>query len=360
MKILHVDEQTGWRGGEQQASWLIEELAQRGHEVAIAGKPNSAILADDHGGAPVEKFAVPMRSEGDIFSMRQLGKIVREHNIDILHAHSSHAHTFACLGKKFAGCGKAVVSRRIDYQPKGSWLNRWKYSLPDQFIPVSRRVDEVLENYGVPARQRTMVYDCIRPDLLAVEPLSRAEIGVDEDAPLIFSAGALVGHKDIENLIRSVPFFIDRFPTARVLIAGEGPLRPKIERVISELGLTQVVTLLGQRPDVPNLLQTADLYASSSWTEGLGTSILEALAVGLPIVASDAGGIKEMVIHGKTGYLVPNRDPEALGNAIASNLENRTEALKMAETGVQHINANFLPKHMVDGMIEVYEKVLAA
>jgi len=118
--------------------------------------------------------------------------------------------------------------------------------------------------------------------------------------------------------------------------------------------------LLGQRPDVPNLLQTADLYASSSWTEGLGTSILEALAVGLPIVASDAGGIKEMVIHGKTGYLVPNRDPEALGNAIASNLENRTEALKMAEAGVQHINANFLPKHMVDGMIEVYEKVLAA
>jgi glycosyltransferase involved in cell wall biosynthesis len=67
-----------------------------------------------------------------------------------------------------------------------------------------------------------------------------------------------------------------------------------------------------------------------------------------------------MVIDGKTGYLVPNRDPEALGNAIASNLENRTEALKMAEAGVQHINANFLPKHMVDGMIEVYEKVLAA
>jgi glycosyltransferase involved in cell wall biosynthesis len=360
MKILHVDEQTGWRGGEQQASWLVEELAHRGYEVAIAGRPNSAILADDHGGAPVEKFAVPMRSEGDLFSMRQLGKIVREHNVDILHAHSSHAHTFACLAKKFAGRGKAVVSRRIDYQPKGSWLNRWKYSLPDQFIPVSRRVDEVLENYGVPARLRTLVYDCIRPDLLDVEPLNRAEIGLETDTPFIFSAGALVGHKDIENLVRSVPYFIDRFPTARVLIAGEGPLQPQIERIISELGLNHVVTLLGQRPDVPNLLQTADLYASSSWTEGLGTSILEALAVGLPIVASDAGGIKEMVIDGQTGLLVPNRDPEALGNAIAQSLGNRTEALRMAENGIQHINAHFLPKHMVDGMINVYEKVLAA
>jgi glycosyltransferase involved in cell wall biosynthesis len=359
MKILHVDEQIGWRGGEQQASWLLEELSHRGYEVAIAGRPNSAILADDHGGVPVEKFAIPMRSEGDVFSMRQLGKIVRDHNIDILHAHSSHAHTFACLGKKFAGRGKAVVSRRIDYQPKGSWLNRWKYSLPDQFIPVSLRVDEVLEDYGVPASQRTLVYDCIRPDLLDVEPLNRADIGVKDDAPFIFSAGALVGHKDIENLVRSVPFFIDRYPTARVLVAGEGPLKPQIERTISELGLNQVVTLLGQRPDVANLLQTADLYASSSWTEGLGTSILEALAVGLPIVASDAGGIKEMVIDGKTGLLVPNRDPEALGNAIAQSLGNRTQALKMAESGIQHINANFLPKHMVDGMIDVYEKVLA-
>jgi glycosyltransferase involved in cell wall biosynthesis len=359
MKILHVDEQMGWRGGEQQASWLVEELASRGYEVAIAGRPNSAILADDHGGAPVEKFAVPMRSEGDVFSMRQLGKIVREHNVDVLHAHSSHAHTFACMGKRFAGCGKAVVSRRIDYQPKGSWLNRWKYSLPDQFIPVSMRVDEVLQDYGVPAGQRTMVYDCIRPDLLDVEPLNRSELGVDDNAPLIFTAGALVGHKDNENLVRAVPYFIDRFPTARVLIAGEGPLKPQIESAISELGLNHVITLLGQRPDVANLLQTADLYASSSWTEGLGTSILEALAVGLPIVASDAGGIKEMVIDGKTGLLVPNRNPEALGNAIAESLENRTRAFEMAESGIQHINANFLPKHMVDGMVEVYEKVLA-
>ena len=360
MKILHVDEQTGWRGGEQQASWLIEELAQRGHEVAIAGRPNSTILADDHGGVSVKKFEVSLRSEGDFFSMRELGKIVRRHDIDIIHAHSSHAHTFACMAKKFAGRGKAVVSRRIDYQPRKGWLNRWKYSLPDQFIPVSRRVDEVLRDYGVPECQRTLVYDCIRPELLAVAPLNRAELGIDEDAPFIFTAGALVGHKDIENLVRSVPYFLEHFPKARVLVAGEGPLRPQIERTISELNLNSVVTLLGQRPDVPNLLHTADLYVSSSWTEGLGTSILEALACGLPIVASDAGGICEMVIDGKTGYLVPNRDPEALGNTIVTSLTNRDHALAMAESGIQHINAHFLPSHMVDGMINVYEKVLAA
>jgi glycosyltransferase involved in cell wall biosynthesis len=360
MKILHVDEQTGWRGGEQQASWLIEELAKRGHGIGIAGRPGSAILAHDHGGVAVEKYSVPMRSEADVPSMRRLGNIVGDNEFDIIHAHSSHAHTFACMAKKFSGRGQAVVSRRTDNMPGSSWLNRWKYSLPDQFVPCSRRVDEVLSDFGVPDNRRTLVYDCIRPDLLEVDPIDRADLGVGEDAEIIFTAGALSGAKDFENLVRAVPFFIDRFPNARVLIAGEGSLRTRIEHAIDELDLNDVVTLLGQRSDVANLLHSADLYASSSSTEGLGTSVLEALACELPVVATDAGGVKEMVLNGRTGYLVPKKDPAALGKAIAASLEDRANAQSMARTGIEHINANFLPEQMVDNMIKVYEKVLTA
>jgi glycosyltransferase involved in cell wall biosynthesis len=218
----------------------------------------------------------------------------------------------------------------------------------------------VLRDYGIPNNKRTLVYDCIRPELLEVEPIQRSELGLGEDAELVFSAGALSGAKDFDNLVRSVPYFIEKFPNARVLIAGEGPLEPRIQQVIAELGLENVVTLIGRREDVANLMHTADLYASSSITEGLGTSVLEALACALPIVATDAGGINEMVMDGTTGYLVPSRSPEALGKAIAASLADRPKALAMAEAGVEHVHAHFLPKHTVEGMIGIYENLLGS
>jgi glycosyltransferase involved in cell wall biosynthesis len=360
MKILHVDEQLGWRGGEIQASWLMQGLVELGHEVALAGRPGGQFVGDDHGGIPVQRFELPMRYEADFMSMRSLAKIVRAHNVDIVHAHSSHGHIFAAMATRFAGTGKSVISKRLDRKPRRSFINRWKYDSANHYVPVSNRVAGVLRDYGIPDDKITLVYDCIRPDLLNVEPLDRADLGVADDATLLLSAGALVDQKDFSNLIQSMPYFIDAYPKVRVLIAGEGELRSKLEREISDRGYDEIVSLLGQRTDVARLMRTADLYVSSSHTEGLGTSILESLACKLPIVASDAGGVCEMVIDEQTGYLVPNRNPRALGEAIAKALGDPQRTQQMADNGLVHIEENFLPHHMVKGFVAVYEKLLAA
>ena len=359
MNVLHIDEQRTWRGGEQQASWLIEGLVERGHAISIAGKSNGAFLAAEHGGAKVQRFALPFLNEADIFSAARLASIVRQGQIDILHAHTSHAHLQACLARRMAGRGKVVVSRRVSFRPKPGPFNRWKYNQPDLFLAVSGKVGEVLSEYGITAQRMAVVHSSVNFSRTNVSALSRSALGVPEDATLLFSAGALVDHKDHKTLLAALPQVLDRFPKTLLLIAGEGSLREALEAQIAALGLTTPVRLLGHRTDVPAILRAADLYVSSSTSEGLGTSVLEALACGIPVVATEAGGVGEMVINGETGLLLPARNPDALAEAMIAALSFPAEAQLRAVRGKQLVAANFTTQRMVERTIQAYERLLA-
>ncbi len=359
MKVLHIDEQDGWRGGEQQASWLMQGLAHAGHTVYVAGRPNGKFLGDAHKGVKLHRIALPLRNEFDFFSAWKLSRIVRKEAIDIIHAHTSHAHSLAVWTRLFAGRGKVVVSRRVSFAPKKNMLNRWKYQQPDKIIAVSHHVGRVLLDYGLSPEQVTVVHSSVDPKRLETAPLARQAIGVPEEGPLLLNAGALVGHKDHANLLAAMPAIVQAFPALHLMIAGEGELRAAIEAQIMDLGLQSHVTLLGHRTDVPALIRTADLYVSSSWSEGLGTSILESLTCQTPVVATQAGGADEMVIPEKTGYLVPCRDADALAQAVIASLENREKALQMAQEGRALIGREFVTERMVEGTLREYAALLA-
>jgi glycosyltransferase involved in cell wall biosynthesis len=134
----------------------------------------------------------------------------------------------------------------------------------------------------------------------------------------------------------------------------------RLEAQIARQGLGQSVALLGHRKDVPALTKAADLYVSSSWSEGLGTSVLEALAARVPVVATEAGGVSEMVVDGETGLLTPNRNPEALAGAMLRSLRAPAAAQAMAERGRAHVEAHFTVERMVAGNIAVYEELLGS
>jgi glycosyltransferase involved in cell wall biosynthesis len=359
VNVLHVDEQRGWRGGEQQASWLMQGQVQAGHRVHIAARPGSAFLTSDHGGAgsQIARIALPLRGEWDLASAYRLGRYVVREGIDILHAHTSHAHTLAVLGRRFAGRGKVVVSRRVSFAPKTDPFNRWKYAQPDLLISVSHRVDQVLAEAGIPAARRAVVHSAVDLQRLDAPAIPRATLGVPEGVPLLVTAGALVGHKDIENLIAALAIVRRTLPSVHLVIAGEGERRAAIEARIATLGLQDAVRLLGHRKDAPQVIQAGDCYVSSSWSEGLGTSILEALACGVPVVACEAGGAAEMVLPGETGYLVPARDAEALAAAIVASLSDRDAAQAMAVRGRQHIQDHFLVERMVAGTLAAYAQL---
>ncbi|MBW7863432.1 MAG: glycosyltransferase [Candidatus Hydrogenedens sp.] len=356
--ILHVDEQTGWRGGEQQASWLVQGLAARGHRVWIAGRPGSPFLAHDHGGAEAVRVPLPLRGELDLASALRLARLVRRENIQIIHAHSSHAHGIAALAcAVFRAPARLVVSRRVSFPPKGHPLNRWKYARPDRILCVSECVARVMREYGAAPEQVAVVHSAVDPARVRVDPMPRAEMGVPEGAPLLVSAGSLVGHKDHANLLDAFARLKNEFPGLWLVLAGEGPLRASLEIQAKALGVADRVRFLGHRPDAPRLIRAGTVYVSSSWSEGLGTSILEALASGTPVVATRAGGADEMVLPEKTGWLAPVRDPEALAAAVADALRRPDDARRMAAAGMALVEEEFTAPRMVERTIAVYAKL---
>ncbi len=360
MRVLHLDEQMGWRGGELQASWLMQGLVKRGHQVWLAARPGSPMLTSAHGGANITRVPMALRGELDFVSVLRLARLVRREKIQIVHAHTSHVHTLACLTRLLCPSLKVVVHRRVSFPPKGDVLNRWKYRAPDRIVCVSSKVRDVLAEAGLPMEKLHLVYSAVEQGRLEVEPADRAALGVADDAPLLFTAGALVGHKDHATLLQAFIPVREEFPDARLLIAGEGPLHAELEAQVRKLGLADSVTLLGQRDDVPAITQAADLYVSSSWSEGLGTSVLEALGCGTPVVATEAGGVGEMVRPGETGILVPARDPRALADAMLQALLEPEHSAELARKGRRLVQKQFCVDRMIDGNIAVYEELLGS
>jgi glycosyltransferase involved in cell wall biosynthesis len=256
-----------------------------------------------------------------------------------------------------------VVSRRVDFAPDGNPLTRLKYtSRIDCFIAVSRRVAEVLEASGVPRERVRTVYSGVparaRPDPARRATL-RKELGLPDGAPVVGSVGALAAHKDPVTLVRGAAVVLRERPAARLLLVGDGPLRGEIEREARALGVADRVVLAGFRDDAIDCLSLLDVFAVTSRLEGLNTTVLDAMALGLPIVATRAGGIPEIVADNECGVLVPPGDPEALARALVLLLEDRQRAERFGAAARER-SRSFTEERMVSETERVYRDVLAA
>ncbi len=355
---LHIDEQNGWRGGEQQAYYLVEGLRARGHRVTIAGRPGSPYLTRTSQIDGVDSLALPLRNEFDLLSAWRIARYVKNNEIDILHAHTSHAHTIALLAQRLGRRGLVVVSRRVDFVPRRDWLTKKKYVAPDRVVAISERIADVMLDLGVPKDRLSVVHSGIDPRRVQVAPIPRGNLGVADADPLIGNVAALVGHKDHHTLIDAMPYVLRELPHAQLLIAGEGSLRTAIEQQIESLHLTEAVHLLGYRDDVPGILNALDLFVMSSCEEGLGTTILDAMAAGIPVVATAAGGIPEMVRNAETGLLTPVKNPKALAENIVRMWSEPTLRIACAEHARECVDADFSVEQMVEGNLAVYRELV--
>ena len=359
MNILHLDEQNGWRGGEQQAQYLVQGLAKRGHHSIIAGRKDAPFITTDHGVDELVRIALPFRGELDLETAYQLAHAARRHHVDIIHAHTSHSHGAACLSRLFSRRAKIVVSRRVDFQPRSGFVNRWKYEQPDHFIAISKCIADVLAEFLGPDGPVSTVRSAIDPERFHIAPIDRQDLGVPEHGPLLGNVAALVGHKDHDTLIAAMPAMLAAIPDLHLVIVGDGPLRKDIEKKIEILGIQKSVTLAGYRNDVARLLPILDIFVLSSKGEGLGTSVLDAMACQIPVVGTKAGGIPEMIRHEETGLLAPREDPEALALAIVRILKDPGLAERMAENAKAMVHSEFSVNSMVEGNLAVYESLMA-
>ncbi len=361
MFSLHIDTARTWRGGQNQVLLTVEGLRALGHRAALVAHAEGELRQRAREG--LELVPIAPKSEMDLAAAFKLARVVTRFAPDVVHAHDPHAVAMASLALSMSGSGPKpplVASRRVDFHLKGNALSRWKYRQVDRFICASNVIGAMLVHDGVPPERVVTVHEGI--DLAHIEAAPRADIHgefwLPHHAPVVGNIAALVPHKGQRHLVEAAALVLRKVPDTHVLIAGEGELRDALTHQIRERHLEKHVILTGFRPDVLSLLKGFDLFVMSSVTEGLGTSILDAMACGKAVVATTAGGIPEVVIDRVTGLLVAPRDDQALAEAIIRLLGDPDLRDRMGAAGLARVREHFSAERMVRDTAAVYEQVV--
>ncbi len=357
LRVAHLGTETGWRGGEQQQAWLAAGLQRRGHSCLMIcnRKGEMARRAPELG---LEVRPVPVRGEVGIRSIIGTAAALSEFKPHVLHLHDAHAVLIGSLAAKLARGPAVVASRRVDFRINSRWKYTWAV---DRLIAISRAVRDVLIDCRVPPEMISVVLSGI--DLSRFESLpprddARRALGIADGELALGMVAALTDHKGHRFLLEAWPRVVAAEPRARLLLAGSGELEEELKRAAADLGIGDSVRFLGFHSDVVGLLAALDLFVLSSHLEGLCTSLMDAMAAGLAVVATAAGGIPEVVDDGRTGVLVPARDPDALAGAILDVLSDPERRRKLGAAGRGAALERFGYEKMVEGTLEVYGQVL--
>ncbi|MCE5248784.1 glycosyltransferase [bacterium] len=360
LKVIHIDTHAEWRGGQRQALELIKRLGRRGIYNVLACKPGSEISKRAHAeGITVVHF--PFRGEWDVVSAYQLRNYIRSEKIHIAHAHTSHGHGIAILALwKMKEC-KLVVSRRVDFHLHSYYSKKVKYGpAVDKIITVSDAVRRILIEDGIDPKRVVTIRSGFIIEEFADTVSSRdlrAELGLPSDAVVTATVAALAPHKAHYVLLKAAHNVIRKHPEAVFLFAGEGEMKSSIERDIHSLGLQRSVFLLGFVKDIVSVYNAADIFAISSREEGLCSSIFDAMYFNLPVVATSAGGIPEIVQDGVNGYIVPIDDYMSFAERINYLIENPEIRGKMGSRSSSILLRNTI-EHTVNSTVDVYLNVL--
>lgn len=360
MRILLVDLATTWRGGQSQGLLLLQGLATRGHAVHLLAAEGGA-FAERARAKNLTVSTVP-NALRRIRAVQTIRRLLREQNFDIVHANEAHALTTAWLAKAHLRAG-LVAARRVAYPLGRGALARARYHAARRIIAISRFVAQSVIDSGVSADGVNVVYDGVEIPP-AVSPAAREEAqraarerwGARDDQPLIGCVGYLLPEKGQEILLRALPDILARFPDCRLLLAGDGPCRARLEQIAGELKLSAAVHFAGHVQDISTVYQSLDVFVFPSLAEPLGSSLLSAMAEGIPVVAIASGGVPEVVEEG-AGLLAPGPEPKWISEAVLRLLGDPQWATRMGEAGRKVIREKFSADQMVENTLKVYEGV---
>ena len=371
MFSLHVDTARTWRGGQNQVLLTVNGLRAIGQRAALVAHPDGELRKRVAEG--LELIPIAPKTEMDLTAAWRFARLVKKLAPDVIHAHDPHGVAMASLalslGAASASSAKGgpaqgrvpalVASRRVDFHLKGNSFSRWKYRQVDCFIAASEAIRHMLVADGVSADRTVTVHEGIDVDhVLAAPPVNVHEaFWLPHHAPVVGNVAALVPHKGQRYLIDAAHLVVQQIPDARFVILGEGELREHLEHHVKEHHLEKHVLLPGFRTDVLGCIKGFDVFVMSSVTEGLGTSLLDAMACARPIVATRAGGIPEIVEDDVNGLLVPPRDAHALADAITRLLKDDEARRRMGDAGLARVRERFTVDRMVEETARVYKNV---
>jgi glycosyltransferase involved in cell wall biosynthesis len=357
---IHIDTARTWRGGQNQVLVTVMGMRAMGHRAMLVAHPGGELRQRAKEG--LDLIPLAPKTEMDLSAAWRLSRIVKRLRPDIIHAHDPHGVAMAGLALSMStqlAKPPLIASRRVDFHLRGGRMSRWKYRQVDFFICASEAIRRMLVADGVPETRTCTVHEGIDIERVDAAPPAKLheELWLPHQAPLVGNVAALAPHKGQRHLVEAAALVVRHVPDARFIIAGEGELRESLTRQIKEHRLDKHVMLMGFRPDVLSLHKAFDIFVLSSITEGLGTSLLDAMAAGKPIVATGAGGIPEVVANGVTGWLVAPRDHAAMADAIVKLLNDAAMRQRMGAAGRARACELFSADRMLKETLKVYRRV---
>jgi len=362
LRVLHLSSERSWRGGEQQIAYLIGELNALGVQNHIACRKHSRFekycleKGWDH-------YSLNFNPPFDLLTALQISRICKKHQIDIMHMHTSYGHTMGMLSTLFGNRSRLILSRRVDNPIRNSWFTSWKYNHHriERILTVSDAIGKILKDNLKDRSKIHTVYsgiDISRFKKKGFGNYLKSHYNLDPDTMLIGNTSALSDHKDYPTFIRTARYLIEKGLNARFFIIGTGELETVIRKMIAEQGLEEMVIMTGFLNNLPEVLPELDIFFMPSKTEGLGTSILDAFACGVPVVATRTGGIPEMVIHEETGLLSSVGDYKDLGDLILRIINEPDLRQKLISNSKKMVRQDFSKEITARRTLEVYREIL--
>ncbi len=348
-------------GAEKHVISLASGLRERGYATGIACIFQEGRLAEEVRREQIPFECLGIQGRWGAKTLFEIGRWIRSRPIDILHTYLFGFHFFAGFPARFSGVPLILSSRREvpQWQKKRHrWIENLGNFFVDRVICCSEAVRQwTLEKENMPAEKVLTIYNGVNIhqfSLPAGAPEIRREFGIPTDAPLVGTVANFSGEKGYPYLAEAAGEVLKENRNARFLFVGTGPLEKSIKEQVRKIPGQERIIFTGARSDVADLIDAMDVFVLSSVIEGFPNVLLEALALSKPLVATEVGGVPELIHSGEDGVLVPSRDGHALARAILSLLQNPEKARALGLQGREEIRKKFTRERMIDEYEALY------
>lgn len=368
--VCYVIDALGLGGSERKCLDLSARMVkegQRSHLITLGPLPSEAVLAQIGEGVSINALGATGRPGPATFA--RLYHELRRLKPAVVHTFLANSNRFGPFIAKSAGASASVCNLGAVYQRhanRHAWLERAGFRTATRGVACSEAVRRFFhEERHYPAEKLVVIPNPVRVHQIAFRDAAvrrdmRAQLGLGDEHCAVFTACGLRHIKGLHVLVPAAARLLRSAPHVRWLIAGEGPYRGEVEQLIRAHGVGDQVRLLGNRLDIPHLLQAMDIYTQPSLSEGFGIAVAEAMAAGLPVVASRVDGLPEVVDHGRTGWLVPPEDEAALVTAWQEVLADPTRAEAVGQAARSAVEERFALERIGERYLALYRSLASA
>jgi glycosyltransferase involved in cell wall biosynthesis len=360
MRILHTEWSDGWGGQEIRVVSEMSGLTGRAHNLTLVTRKECRVaLAASEARIPLSYL--PMRRAFDPGSILRLRHALKRDRVQVVNTHSGVDSWIGSVAARLAGTPVLLRTRHVNIPIKKHALN-FVHDLPDCIITCGESIRRTLIDAGFAPQRVVNIPTGIDFEKFAAKRdrnEMRASLGVSAGTFMILMVGILRRVKAHEIALAAVSNLKKSFPQIKLVIAGDGPQNPNLKKAANEMGIQDSVQFLGFRNDIPDLLNAADMFLLTSYSEGVPQSATQALGMGLPVVASNVGGVPELIEHQRTGLLFPAGDAAAAAEQIAAVLTAPDQARERGKSGQRQIHQFFSREVMVSKVERLCTDLLA-